>query len=81
MEKEFVEATDRAIARLVADFQVQPNRFWNERDIHWYLFHDLKQDPVFLRDYGTELIRAEFPTRRVYTEDVKPTRGHYPVNI
>jgi len=81
MEKEFVEATDRAIARLVADFQVQPTRFWNERDIHWYLFHHLKQDPVFLCDYGTELIRAEFPTRRVYTEDAKPARGHYDLVI
>jgi len=77
MGKEFMEATDRAIARLVADFQVQPTRFWNERDIHWYLFHHLKQDPVFLCDYGTELIRAEFPTRRVYTEDAKSARGHY----
>lgn len=72
MEKEFVEATDRAIDRLVADFQIQPARFWNERDIHWYLFHHLKQDPVFLCDYGTEPIRAEFPTRRVYTEVAKP---------
>jgi hypothetical protein len=81
MEKEFVKATGRAIARLVADFQVQPARFWNERDIHWYLFHHLKQDPVFLCDYGTELIRAEFPTRRVYTEDAKPARGHYDLVI
>lgn len=82
MEKAFVEATDRAIARLVADFQAQPTRFWNERDIHWYLFHHLKQDPVFLYDYGTELIRAEFPTRRVYiTEDAKPARGHYDLVI
>lgn len=81
MEKEFVEATDRAIARLVADFQVQPTRFWNERDIHWYLFHYLKLDPVFLCDYGAELIRAEFPTRRVYTEDAKPARGHYDLVI
>ena len=81
MGKEFVEVTDRAIARLVADFQVQPTKFWNERDIHWYLFHHLKQDPVFLCDYGTELIRAEFPTRRVYTEDAKPARGHYDLVI
>jgi len=81
MEKEFVEATDRAIARLVADFQVQLSRFWDERDIHWYLFHYLKLDPVFLRDYGTEPIRAEFPTRRVYTEGAKPARGHYDLVI
>lgn len=81
MDEEFVEATDRAIARLVADFQVHPTRFWNERDIHWYLFHHLKQDPVFLCDYGTELIRAEFPTRRVYTEDAKLARGQYDLVI
>jgi hypothetical protein len=81
MGKEFVEATDRAIARLVADFQAQPPRFWDERDIHWYLFHYLKLDPVFLRDYGTEPIRAEFPTRRVYTEGAKPARGHYDLVI
>jgi len=83
MEKEFVEAVERGIACLVADFQGQPKRFWNERDIHWYLFHHLKQDPVFLCDYGTEPIRAEFPTRRVYqeTEDAKPARGQYDLVI
>jgi hypothetical protein len=81
MEKEFVEATDRAIALLVADFQTQPSRFWDERDIHWYLFHYLKLDPVFLCDYGTESIRAEFPTRQVYTEGARPARGHYDLVI
>jgi len=81
MEKEFVEAIERGITHLLADFQGQPTRFWSERDIHWYLFHHLKQDPVFLRDYGTEPIRAEFPTRRVYIEDAKPARGHYDLVI
>ena len=81
MGKEFVEAADRAVARLVADFQAQLSRFWDERDIHWYLFHYLKLDPVFLCDYGTEPIRAEFPTRRVYTEGAKPARGHYDLVI
>ena len=83
MEKEFVEAVERGIAHLVDDFQGQPSRFWNERDIHWYLFHHLKQDPVFLCDYGTEPIRAEFPTRQVYkeAEDAKPARGHYDLVI
>jgi len=81
MGKEFVEAADRAVARLVADFQAQLSRFWDERDIHWYLFHYLKLDTVFLRDYGTEPIRAEFPTRRVYTEGAKPARGHYDLVI
>ncbi len=77
MEEQFVEAAERVIARLVVDFQLQSTRFWNERDIHWYLFHHLKQDPVFLYDYGTEAIRAEFPTRRVYTEEARLARGHY----
>jgi len=81
MGKEFVEAADRAVARLVADFQAQLSRFWDERDIHWYLLHYLKLDTVFLRDYGTEPIRAEFPTRRVYTEGAKPARGHYDLVI
>lgn len=81
MAKEFVEAVDSAITHVVADFQGQTSRFWNERDIHWYLFHYLKQDPVFLRDYGTELIRAEFPTRAVYIEEKKPARGHYDLVI
>jgi len=69
------------IARLIVDFQVQSTRFWDERDIHWYLFHYLKLDPVFLCDYGAKLIRAEFPTRRVYTEDAEPGRGHYDLVI
>ena len=79
MEKDFVEAINRASAHLVADFQGQTSRFWNERDMHWYLFHCLKQDPVFLHDYGTELIRAEFPTRAMYREEKQkaPGRGHY----
>jgi len=80
-EKEFAEATERVIARLVADFQAQPPRFWDERDIHWYLFHYLKPDPVLLCDYEPESIRAEFPTRRVYTEGAKPARGHYDLVI
>jgi len=81
MKSQFVEATEKAIAKLVADFQSNPNRFWNERDMHWYLFHHLKQDPVFLRDYGAELIRAEFPTRALYTEGKVAARGHYDLVI
>ena len=81
MTEEFVEAIERAIASLVADFQGQASRFWNERDMHWYLFHHLKGDPVFLREYGTELIRAEFPTRAVYREGKLPSRGHFDLVI
>lgn len=81
MRKEFVEAIERAITHLVTDFQGQTTRFWNERDMHWYLFHHLKQDPVFIRDYGTQLIRAEFPTRAVYIEGKVGARGHYDLVI
>ena len=83
MERDFLEALDRAIAHVVADFQSQPPKFWNERDIHWYLFHYLKQDPVFLKDYGAEPIRAEFPTRALYKEkDQKAaSRGQYDMVI
>jgi hypothetical protein len=79
MQEEFVEAIDRAISQLITDFQGQSNRFWNERDIHWYLFHYLKQDRVFLHDYGIELIRAEFPTRAMYREEKQktPSRRQY----
>jgi len=77
MDKEFLEAIERATTHLVADFQDQTSRFWNERDMHWYLFHDLKWDPVFQYDYGTELIRAEFPTRAVYKEGARTARGRY----
>jgi hypothetical protein len=80
-DRKFVEATDRAIAHVVADFQAQPDRFWNERDIHWHLFYYLRLDSVFLRDYGPEPIRAEFPTRRVYSEEARPARGHYDLVI
>lgn len=81
MEKEFVEAIERTITHLVADFQAQTTRFWNERDLHWCLFHYLKQDPILQRDCGTELIRAEFPTRAVYIERKVGARGHYDLVI
>ena len=81
MEKEFVEAIERAITHLVTDFQGQTTRFWNERDMHWCLFHYLKQDPLFQCGYGTELIRAEFPTRAVYIAEKVGARGHYDLVI
>ena len=43
MDEQFVEATERAIDQLISDFQTEPNRFWNERDIHRSLFCYLKQ--------------------------------------
>jgi len=71
---------ERAISQVVADFQNNPKRFWNERDIHWSLFHYLKHQRVSEEAYPTELIRAEFPTRKVFPGE-KPARGHYDLVI
>lgn len=73
MGNQFVEATERAVAKLVTDFQGNPSRFWNERDLHWSLFYYLKQDGVIQEDYVTQLIRAEFPTLKKFDN----ARGHY----
>ena len=73
MENQFVEATERAIAKLVADFQGYPDRFWNERDVHWSLFYYLKQERGIQESYATQLIRAEFPTVKKFDG----ARGHY----
>ncbi len=64
MEEQFIEAVNKAIGQVVLDFQGDPTRYWNERDIHWSLFHYLKQQEIFQQNYITELIRAEFPTRK-----------------
>ncbi len=78
MEEQFIEAVDKAIGQVVLDFQDNPTRYWNERDIHWNLFRYLKQQEIFQQNYITELIRAEFPTRKKYREEGgKPARGHY----
>jgi len=78
MEEQFIEAVNKAIGQVVLDFQGDPTRYWNERDIHWSLFHYLKQQEIFQQNYITELIRAEFPTRKKYREEGgKPARGHY----
>jgi len=78
MEEQFIEAVSKAIGQLVLDFQRKPTRYWSERDIHWCLFHHLKEQDIFQRTYKTELIRAEFPTCRTYKEgDVRSARGHY----
>ena len=47
MEEQFIEAVDKAIEQVVLDFQGNPSRYWNERDIHWNLFHHLKQQGLF----------------------------------
>ncbi|GAH40452.1 unnamed protein product [marine sediment metagenome] len=66
----------RAISKVIADFQSDPERFWNERDMHWSLFYYLKQVQVCEEAYPTQLIRAEFPTLKVFNGK-KPARGHY----
>ena len=76
MELQYVEAVERAINQLVADFQRYTDRFWNERDLHWSLFYYLKQEGVIHEIYTTELIRAEFPTVKAFGEK-NPARGHY----
>lgn len=80
MEQQLIEVTERAIAKLVGDFQGYPDRFWNERDIHWSLFYYLKQEGVVQENYVTQLIRAELPTLKKF--GVKnPARGHYDLAI
>lgn len=76
MEEQFVEAVERAINHVATDFQSKPDRFWNERDMHWCLFYYLKQEGIFQKRYATELIRAEFPTIKTFGEG-RPARGHY----
>lgn len=80
MENRFTQATQRAIAKLVADFQGHPNRFWNERDLHWSLFYYLKQERVVQETYVTQLIRAEFPTLKKFGARGSE-RGHYDLAI
>jgi len=70
----------KVISHVVADFQHNPERFWNERDIHWSLFHYLKREQGIKEAYPTQLIRAEFPTLKVFLGN-KPARGHYDLVI
>src|SRR3990172_396463 len=70
-----LQALERVIEKLISDFQAAPNRFWNERAIHWTLFHYLKSEEVFQKP-KTELIRAEFPTLKPFGQE-RPARGHY----
>ncbi len=62
-----------AVRKVISDFQANPKRFWNERDIHWSLFYYIKQERAIKEAYPTELIRAEFPTLKVF----KGARGYY----
>lgn len=80
MEEQFVKATESAIMKTIAAFQSRRGRYWNERDLHWILFHQLSLHEVFKRNDPLALIRAEFPTTKVYGEK-NPARGHYDLAI
>ncbi len=73
-------AIEKAIAKVARNFQDDPQRFWNERDIHWSLFYYLKQVNISQEAYPTQLIRAEFPTLKVFPGN-RPARGHYDLVI
>jgi len=81
LDEQLLEATERAINQVITDFQNEPDRFWNERDIHWSLFYYLKQQDVFQRRYATELIRAEFPTLGKYGKESRKNRGNFDLVI
>ena len=75
MENQFVGVAERAIGELVATFQAKPGRYWNERDLHWILYSNMRK--IITEHNALELIRAEFPTINKY-----PTaRGYYDLVI
>jgi hypothetical protein len=80
---QIVEAVEKAIDQVVVTFQENTNRYWNERDLHWLLFHYLSKQEIFDNKQAIDLIRAEFPTRNKYKEDKQknPSRGHYDLAI
>ena len=41
-----ITTIEKAIAEVAKNFQNNPDRFWNERDMHWSLFYYLKQAQV-----------------------------------
>jgi hypothetical protein len=69
-------AVESAIEKVVQDFQRDPNRVWNEREINWLLFHYLQLEKSCAQEYPAQLIRAEFPTLKVFKEGHQG-RGHY----
>jgi len=80
MQEKIVKAVEKAIDQLMTTFQDNPKRGWNERDLHWLLFHYLRQQEIFIEKQAIKLIRAEFPTRMKYS-DKRPARGHYDLAI
>ncbi len=80
MEERLKKSLENSISHLVSDFQSNITRTWNERDLHWSLFYNLKREDVVPEKYTTQLIRAEFMTLKKFG-DVNPTRGHYDLVI
>jgi hypothetical protein len=78
LEGNIIEGVEDSIRRTIAAFQAHPNRYWNERDLHWIFYHYLNT-PQIIRTTteAIDLIRAEFPTRERYDGD----RGHYDLVI
>lgn len=75
-----VEAIQRAIDQVVAEFQQHPHKLWNERYLHWSPFHYIKQQGVVSEAYYTQLIRAKFPTQKIFSKR-RPAREHYDMVI
>lgn len=69
-------AVESSIEKVVRDFQREPDRFRNEREIHWLLFHYLLLEQSWNVENPARLIRAEFPTRKIHP-DKHRGRGHY----
>ncbi len=76
MKERLAKAIEKAIDQLVSDFQNRPDRYWNERDLHWILYYRLREERVFKENDPFGLIRAEFPTLKKYNG-----RGHYDLAI
>ena len=69
-------AVESAIEKVVQDFQRDPNHIWNEREIHWLLFHYLQLEKSWSQEYPAQLVRAEFPTLKIFTGEHQG-RDHY----
>lgn len=80
MQEKIVSAVEKAIDQLITTFQDNPKRGWNERDLHWLLFHYLRQQEIFTEKQAIKLIRAEFPTS-MKPSDKRSARGHYDLVI
>lgn len=72
-------AVESAIEKVVKDFQRDPNHSWNESEITCLLFHYLQSEKDIKQEYPAQLIRAEFPTLKVFKES--GDRGYYDLAV